>query len=98
MTYPALCRVRPPRQLLFDGPVSERQFAHVVESFCFRVPHAHRLWLRHAGQRRWPLDGSKVRPHSVQTLVVITVLYQNLVLDDIKVSLILLPLLKMKCP
>ena len=55
--YPRLCRVRPPRQLLFDSPLSVRQAEQVAYFSPLRAPHAQRLWDRQEGQRRWPLDG-----------------------------------------
>jgi hypothetical protein len=70
--YPRMCRVRPPRQLLFDVPFSVRQAAQVFDCLCFRAPQAQRLWDLHDGQRKCPLDGWNVRPHSVQTRLVIT--------------------------
>jgi hypothetical protein len=42
-----------------------------------RAPQAQRLWDLHDGQRKCPLDGWNVRPHSVQTRLVITSSYRN---------------------
>jgi hypothetical protein len=53
------------------------QVKQVVECFCLPAPHAQKSRDRHDGQRRWPLDGWKVRTHSAQTRLFMASLYRN---------------------
>jgi hypothetical protein len=73
--YPCRCLVFPPRQLPFAGPLSSWQAMQTVAWCCLRAPHTHRSWDRHAGQRRWRLDGLNSRPHSAQIRVFMAAFY-----------------------
>ncbi len=64
MTYPALCRVRPPLQWPFDEPATLLHLAQVADLPCLGSPHVQKSLDRQEGQRRCLLDGRNSRPHS----------------------------------
>src|SRR5690348_8449098 len=76
MTYPALCRVRPPLQWPFDEPATLLHSAQVADLPCLGSPHLQKSLDRQEGQRRCLLDGWNSRPHSVHFRSVIEEFYR----------------------